>query len=61
MPSVLPNTTGVQDMPPKGGYPPMPLHRVMSGRGPSGAVIWAGIIFCTFYGLHVVCKNKIAV
>jgi hypothetical protein len=54
--STRPNHIGVQDIAPKGGYPPIPMTRVMSGRGPSGLVIWLGAIFATFYGLNQVRK-----
>lgn len=51
---IKPNVVGVQDMPPKGGYPPIALKRVMSGRGPSGLVIWVGAIAATLWGLNQV-------
>lgn len=52
--STRPNSRGVQDIPPAGGYPAIPLERVMSARGPSGLMLWVGAIFATFYGLHLV-------
>ena len=50
--SVRPNVAGLQDLPPKGGYPPIPMKRVMSGRGPSGMVIWGVAIAATLFGLN---------
>ena len=47
-----PNVTSFQDMPPKGGYPKIDFVRRLRNRGPSGAMIWAGIFGMTFYGFY---------
>jgi len=40
-----------QDLPPAGGYPRIPYLRNLPKRGPSGAVIWLGVIGVTTFGL----------
>lgn len=47
-----PNTSSFQDMPPKGGYPKIDFVRRLGNRGPSGAMIWAGIFGMTFWGFY---------
>lgn len=39
-------------MPPKGGYPKIDFVRRLGNRGPSGAMIWAGIFGMTFWGFY---------
>ena len=48
----VPNTSAFQDMPPKGGYPKIDFVRRLGNRGPTGAMIWAGIFGMTFWGFY---------
>jgi NADH dehydrogenase (ubiquinone) 1 alpha subcomplex subunit 13 len=47
-----PNVSAFQDMPPKGGYPKIDFIRRLGNRGPTGAMIWAGIFGMTFWGFY---------
>lgn len=48
--AVPPNVSSAQDLPPRGGYPRISLTRGIGPRGPSGAMIWAGVIGATIFG-----------
>lgn len=50
--STKPLAKGFQDMPPKGGYPNVPLKRGIGPRGPSGIMIWCAILSMTTYGFY---------
>ena len=45
-----PNVASVQDLPPRGGYPRIDYKKGARPRGPSGALIWGGVVVATVYG-----------
>lgn len=49
----------VQDMPPRGGYPPVDITRRLRPRGPPGWAIWLGFTVATVYGFYVIGQTNI--
>mmetsp|Transcript_13813 Transcript_13813/g.18889 ORF Transcript_13813/g.18889 Transcript_13813/m.18889 type:complete len:127 (+) Transcript_13813:37-417(+) len=52
MSTAKPNVHSVQDLPPKGGYPPIATARGLRPRGPPGWAIWLGILSASAYGFY---------
>ncbi len=49
-----PIVKGIQDGPPRGGYPTVRLNRGLPARGPPGWALWAGVIGCSMMGFYSV-------
>jgi hypothetical protein len=50
---------GTQDLPPSGGYAQVKYRRYLPKRGPSGAVIFAGITAICTYGFYQVARGNL--
>ena len=49
-----PISRGVQDGPPRSKFPSVRLNRGLGARGPSGLMLWGGVIAMSSYGFYLV-------